>query len=39
MAESMPGTTTYADFRKLFDKEKSLDAVVVSTPTTRMRFP
>jgi len=31
-AQRWPGAAKYNDFRKLLDKEKSLDAVVVSTP-------
>src|SRR5947207_6712354 len=30
-SRKFPKATTYSDFRKLFDKEKQLDAVVVST--------
>lgn len=32
MASRFPKATTYADFRKMLDKEKSLDGAVVSTP-------
>jgi predicted dehydrogenase len=32
MAEKFPKATKYVDFRQLLDKEKNLDAVVVSTP-------
>jgi len=31
-ARAFPNARTYTDFRKLLDEEKSLDAVVVSTP-------
>jgi predicted dehydrogenase len=32
MSERFPQAKTYVDFREMFDKEKNLDAVVVSTP-------
>ena len=31
-ASKFPEAATYTDFRKLLDEQKSLDAVVVSTP-------
>jgi predicted dehydrogenase len=39
MAERFPKATKYADFRILFDKEKNLDAVVVSTPDHTHAMP
>jgi len=30
--ERYPGASVYQDFRKLFDKEKDVDAVVIATP-------
>ena len=39
MAERFPKASTYADFRQMFDKEKSLDAVVVSTPDHTHAIP
>lgn len=30
--ETYPGATTYQDFRKMFDEQKDIDAVVVATP-------
>jgi predicted dehydrogenase len=31
-AKTFPSAKTYSDFRKLFDAEKSIDAVVIATP-------
>jgi len=39
MTERFPQAKTYADFRQLFDKEKNLDAVVVSTPDHTHAIP
>ncbi len=39
MAERFPKAATYVDFRQMFDKEKSLDAVVVSTPDHTHAIP
>lgn len=38
-SEKFPKATTYADFRQMLDKEKSLDAVVVSTPDHTHAIP
>ena len=39
MSERFPQAKTYADYRVLLDKEKSLDAVVVSTPDHTHAIP
>lgn len=39
MAEKFPKATKYADFRQMLDKEKNLDAVVVSTPDHTHAIP
>jgi predicted dehydrogenase len=39
MKERFPAARTYVDFRQLLDKEKSLDAVVVSTPDHTHAIP
>src|SRR5262245_45576985 len=39
MAERFPQAKTYADFRELFDKQKDIDAVVVSTPDHTHAIP
>ncbi len=39
MTERFPKATTYVDFREMLDKEKSLDAVVVSTPDHTHAIP
>lgn len=39
MAERFPKAKTYVDFRKLFDAEKNLDGVVVSTPDHTHAIP
>ncbi len=39
MSERFPGAKTYVDFRELLDKEKHLDAVVVSTPDHTHAIP
>ncbi len=39
MAERFPKAAKYADFRQMFDKEKNLDAVVVSTPDHTHAIP
>ncbi len=39
MAERFPEATLYTDYRQLLDKEKSLDAVVVSTPDHSHAIP
>jgi len=39
MAERFPQAAKYADFRQMFDKEKNLDAVVVSTPDHTHAIP
>ena len=37
--KKFPDATRYRDFREMLDKEKSLDAVVVSTPDHTTRWP
>lgn len=39
MAERFPKAAKYADFRQMFDKEKNIDAVVVSTPDHTHAIP
>jgi predicted dehydrogenase len=39
MAEKFPQATKYVDFRQMLDKEKTLDAVVVSTPDHTHAIP
>ncbi|REK05411.1 MAG: gfo/Idh/MocA family oxidoreductase [Planctomycetota bacterium] len=39
MVEKFPKANTYVDFRQMFDKEKNLDAVVVSTPDHTHAMP
>ena len=39
MAERFPKAKTYVDFRQMFDQEKNLDAVVVSTPDHTHAIP
>jgi predicted dehydrogenase len=39
MTERFPKATTYADFRVMLDKEKNLDALVVSTPDHTHAIP
>ena len=39
MTERFPSAKTYVDFREMFDKEKDLDAVVVSTPDHTHAIP
>jgi hypothetical protein len=39
MAERFPKANKYADFRQMFDKEKNIDAVVVSTPDHTHAIP
>ena len=39
MAQRFPQAKTYADYRLMFDKEKNLDAVVVSTPDHTHAIP
>jgi predicted dehydrogenase len=38
-SEKFPKAKTYTDFRQMFDKEKQLDAVVVSTPDHTHAIP
>ncbi|MEX2113365.1 MAG: Gfo/Idh/MocA family oxidoreductase [Pirellulales bacterium] len=38
-SEKFPQAKTYRDFREMFDKEKNLDAVVVSTPDHTHAIP
>ncbi len=39
MSERFPQAKTYVDFRQMFDQEKNLDAVVVSTPDHSHAIP
>lgn len=39
MVKRFPNATTYVDFRQMFDKEKNIDAVVVSTPDHTHAIP
>jgi predicted dehydrogenase len=39
MSQRFPKAATYADYRQMFDKEKNLDAVVVSTPDHTHAIP